>query len=204
MARQRSPVAHRDATDGGGSPQRHFGVAVFAGDVGVHILDVDAGLLGDQEAQTCGVKVGAGAEDLVCRQAGDLLGNMGCDVDRVGDEHVDGVRSNLHKTRNDGLEDIDGGTNQFETRLARLLTRTCGDDDHVGVAADFRIVGACDGHGRIEAGAVLHVEHFGFDTFLGDVFEHDLTCDATLSGSESESGADCTGTDDSELCGLDW
>lgn len=51
---------------------------------------------------------------------------------------------------------------------------------------------------------MLHVEYFGFDAFLGNVFEHDLTCDATLSGSESESGADCTGTDDSELCGLDW
>lgn len=88
--------------------------------------------------------------------------------------------------------------------LARLLARACGDDDHVGVTADLRIVGAIDGHGRIEAGAVLHVEHFGLDAFLGDVFEHDLTCDATLSSSESESGADCAGTDDSELCGLDW
>ena len=68
---------------------------MLAGDVGVHVLDVDAGLLGDQEAQTCGVKVGTGAEDLVCRQAGDLLGNMGCDINRVGDEHVDGVRSTL-------------------------------------------------------------------------------------------------------------
>ncbi len=73
VTRQRGPVAHRDATDGGGGPQRHFGVAVFASNVGVHVLDVDAGLLGDQEAQTCGVKVGTGAEDLVCRQAGDLL-----------------------------------------------------------------------------------------------------------------------------------
>ena len=31
-------------------------------------------------------------------------------------------------------------------------------DDHVRVTADFRIVAACDGHGRVEAGAVLHVE----------------------------------------------
>ena len=177
---------------------------MFAGDVGVHVLDVDAGLLRDQEAQTGGVEVGAGAEDLVGRQAGDLLGHVGGDVDRVGDEHVDGVRSDLHEARNDGLEDVDGGTDQLEAGLARLLARACGDDDHVGVTADLRIVGAIDGHGRIEAGAVLHVEHFGLDAFLGDVFEHDLTCDATLSSSESESGADGAGTDDSELCGLDW
>ena len=38
---------------------------MFASDVGVHVLDVDAGLLRDQEAQTGGVEVGAGAEDLV-------------------------------------------------------------------------------------------------------------------------------------------
>ena len=202
VTRQRGPVAHRDATDGGGGPQRHFGVAVFASNVGVHVLDVDAGLLGDQEAQTCGVKVGTGAEALVCRQAGDLLGNMGCDINRVGDEHVDGVRSDLHEARNDGLENVDGGTDQFETGLTRLLTRTCGDDDHVGVTADLRIVGAIDGHGRIEAGAVLHVEDFGFDMLLGDVFEDDLTGDTALGGGEGERGTDCAGTDDGELCGL--
>ena len=177
---------------------------MFAGDVCVDVLDVDAGLLGDQETQTCGIEVGAGTEDLVLRQTGNLLGDMGGDVDRVGDEHEDGVRGDLHETRNDGLEDVDGGTDELETGLARLLARTCGDDDHVRVTADFRIVAACDGHGRIEAGAVLHVEHFGLDTFLGDVFEHDLTGDTALGGGEGESGADCAGTDDSELCGLDW
>lgn len=63
---------------------------------------------------------------------------MGCDINRAGDEHVDGVRSDLHEARNDGSRMLDGGTDQFETGLTRLLTRTCGDDDHVGVAADFR------------------------------------------------------------------
>ena len=44
------------------SPQQDFGVAVLAGDVGVHVLDVDAGLLGNQEAQASGVQVGAGTK----------------------------------------------------------------------------------------------------------------------------------------------
>ena len=73
---------------------------------------------------------------------------MGSDVDRVGDEHVDGVRSHLDQVRHDGLEDVDGSANELKTRLTRLLTRTSGDDDHVGVAADLRIVGTVDGHGR--------------------------------------------------------
>lgn len=38
----------------------------------MHVLDVDAGLLGDQEVDVCGVKVGTGAEDLGLPQAGDL------------------------------------------------------------------------------------------------------------------------------------
>ena len=101
------------------------------------------------------------------------------------------------------LQDVDGGADELEAGLARLLARTCGDDDHVGVTADLRIVGTVDGHGRVEAGAVLHVEHFGLDALLGDVFEHDLTGDTALGGGEGESGADCAGTDDSELCGLD-
>ena len=121
---------------------------MLAGDVGVHVLDVDAGLLGNQEAQASGVQVGAGTEDLVLGQTGELLSHVGSDVDRVGDEHVDGVRSHLDQVRHDGLEDVDGSANELKTRLTRLLTRTSGDDDHVGVAADLRIVGTVDGHGR--------------------------------------------------------
>ena len=67
-----------------------------------------------------------------------------------------------------------------------------------------RIVGAVDGHGRVEAGAVLHVEHFGLDAFLGDVFEHDLASDATLGSGEGEGGANGTGTNNSKLRGLNW
>ena len=46
---------------------------MLASDVGVDVLDVDAGLLCDQEAQTRGIQVGAGTEDLVCRQAGEFF-----------------------------------------------------------------------------------------------------------------------------------
>ena len=48
MAGQRLPVAHRHAADGGRRPQRDLGITVLAGDVGMHVLDVDAGLLRDQ------------------------------------------------------------------------------------------------------------------------------------------------------------
>ena len=175
---------------------------MLAGDVGVHVLDVDAGLLGDQEAQTSRVQVGAGTEDLVGRQAGQLLAHVRDDVHRVGDEHVDGVRGDLHHVRDDGLHDVDGRAGEVEAGLAGLLTCTCGDDDHVGVTADLRVIGTVDGDSGVEAGAVLHVEDFGFDVLLGDVFEDDLTGDTALGGGEGERGTDCAGTDDGELCGL--
>ena len=92
---------------------------------------------------------------------------------------------------------------QLETGLSRLLARTCGDDDHIGVAANLRIVGTVDGHGRVQAGAVLHIEHFGLHALLGDIFEHDLAGNATLGGCEGEGGTDCAGTDNSKLRGLD-
>ena len=182
--------------------EAHSGTTVLAGDVGMHVLDVDAGLLGDQEAQTSGVQVGARAEDLVLRQTGDLLSHMGGDVDRVGDEHVDSVRSHLDKVRHNGLENVDSGANELKTRLARLLARASGDDDHVGVAADLRIVGTGDGHSRVEAGAVLHVEHLGLHALLGDVLEHDLASDATLCSGKGKSRANGTGTNNSKLRGL--
>ena len=57
MARQCLPIAHRNAADGGGGPQRDLGIAVLTGDVCVHVLDVHTGLLGDEEAQTSRVEV---------------------------------------------------------------------------------------------------------------------------------------------------
>ena len=75
--------------------------------------------------------------------------------------------------------------------------------DHVGVAADLRIVGTVDGHGRVEAGAMLHVEHFGFHALLGDVFKHDLASDATLGSGEGEGGANGTGTNNAITTDID-
>lgn len=110
----------------------------------------------------------------------------------------------LMRFGDDRLHDVDRGAGQIQTGLARLLARTCGDDHHVGVTADLRIVGAVDRHGREEAGAVLHVEHFGFDALLCDVFQHDLTGDATFRRGEGEGGADGAGADDGKLCRLNW
>ena len=202
MAGQRLPVAHRHAADGGRRPQRDLGITVLAGDVGMHVLDVDAGLLRDQEAQTGGVQIGAGTEHLIGRQAGQLERDMGDDIHRVGDEHIDGVGCHIHHARNDGLHDVDGCTGKIETGLPGLLTGACGDDDHVGVTADLHVVGTLQGDGREEAGAVLHIEHLGLDAVLGDVLEDDLSSHTALGGGEGQRGADGSGTDDGELCGL--
>ena len=159
---------------------------MFAGDVRVHVLHVHAGLLRDQEAQTSGIKVRAGTEHLVGRQAGQLHGHVGDDIHRVRDEHINRVRGDLHHVRDDGLHDVDGRACKIEAGLARLLASARGDDDHVGVTADLNIVGTVDGDGRIEAGAVLHVEHLGLDTLLGDVLENDFARNATLGGREGK------------------
>lgn len=87
---------------------------MLTGDVCMHVLDIHTGLLGDEEAQTSRVEVGAGAEHTRCRQTRELHGDMGDDVHRVGDEHVDRVRGDLEHVRDDRLHDVDRGTGEIE------------------------------------------------------------------------------------------
>ena len=84
-------VRQRHAADGRVADQRHHVVAVAAERHGVHVLDGDAELLGEEVAEAGRVEHAGHADDLVLRQAGGLLQRPDHRVERVGDADDEGV-----------------------------------------------------------------------------------------------------------------
>ena len=84
-------VHDRGAADRRRRPQHRLGVAVLADDDRVDAGHAHAEALGEHVAQPGRVEHGAAADHPAVRQARQLLGHVRHDVDRVGDEQVDGV-----------------------------------------------------------------------------------------------------------------
>ena len=165
------PLQQRDRADARRPPQRQLGVAVLAGDVRVHVLHRDPGVLRDEVAQPGRVQDGAGPEQLRRRQAGDLERRVGDHVDGVGHHHVDGVRRHLDEGRQDLADEPDGGLREVEARLAGLLLGAGREHDDVGVGAHRDVVGADHLGHRHELDAVPEVQRLGLDLRRVDVVE---------------------------------
>ena len=117
LARRQRP-ADRDAADRARRPGDELRVAVLAQHVRVDGRGRHARVLGQQPAQPDRVEEGAGADDLVPRQAGDLLREVGQDVDRVGDEEEDGVRFERLHVRDATVEDLEVAADEVDAGLA--------------------------------------------------------------------------------------
>lgn len=125
------------ASDAGRRPDSDLLVTVITNDISVDrgLGDLQSGLDGDAEADR--VEVGAGSDDLVRGEAGELLGHAGEDVDGVGDEHENGSLLDGLETIQDGAENVFVTEDEFVTALAGLLAGTGCDDDDVGLTALF-------------------------------------------------------------------
>lgn len=76
----------QDAADVDTRPKRHGAVAVLASDIAVEGMRIDIEAIGEEPAEARGIKVGAGANDVVGRQAGELVDDVGERVNEVGDD----------------------------------------------------------------------------------------------------------------------
>ena len=194
-----APLGDRHTADLAGRPQRHLGISVLTGDVAVDVLGGRPGLQRDQVTHAGGVQDGAGAEDLILGQVGDLLGAVGHHVHRVGHRQEDRVGGDLDQLGQDLLHDAHGGSGELQAGLARLLLRTRGDGDDIGIATDLGIVRAGHGTGRGELNPLRDVEGLGLDLLLGDILQHDLAGDALGHAGVSERRSHGARADDRNL-----
>jgi hypothetical protein len=174
---------------------------VLAGDVGVHVLDGHAAVLGDQQPQPGAVKDRARPEHPLGRQARVLEGRVGDHVDRVGDQQQDGLGSDLQQLGDQRPGERDVGLGQLQAGLARLLLGPGGDHHQVGPAADLDVVGADDGGLGDELEPVVEVQHLGPGLGGVDVVQGDGPADPADQAGVGERGPDAAGAHDRDLGG---
>ena len=123
------------------------------------VLSVDVEVVGDEEAEAGGVEIGAGADDAVGGEAGELPGDVGEDVDGVGDDHEDGIAGVAREGRDDLAEECDVAVDEVQAGLAGDLAGAGGDDAEVGAGRHGVVDGGVDLGAGEEGGGVLQVQH---------------------------------------------
>ena len=66
---------------------------MFAVNIRMNILEVDRVIFSDSGTETGGIEDCTGTEDLIFRQAGDLIEGIGQDINRVSDDDIDCIRA---------------------------------------------------------------------------------------------------------------
>ena len=133
----------REAVHRGRRPDRQHAVAVFAEDHGAHLRGGELQFRGDERAEARAVEHGAETDDLLPREAEAFGGELGEDVDRIGNNEDDGAlfQSGLLEAVEDAVEESDVAVDEIETGFVRLAAESGGDADEVGRRAVG--VGAC-------------------------------------------------------------
>ena len=194
--------AQGDAADGSGGEHGQFGVAVLADDVGVDGRRGDVEVSAQVVPPARGVQDGAGADDLVCRQAGLLPGDVGEHVDWVGGHEVDAVEAVGHDVAVDGFADGGVAGDKVDASLAVALGHAGAVDHERGVAAVLvrahRDVHVLAG----ERDGVVEVLHLGPDEVLVEVDDGQVVGQSLVKKGVCVGGADSAGADENNLVAL--
>ena len=125
-------VGQRNAGDRGIAHRGDHVVAVAAEHEGGDVLDRDLELVGEEITEARGVQHAGHADDLVGRQARELLQRPDHRVERVGDADDEGVGGMRLDARADGLHDFEIDADEVIAAHAGLARHAGGHDDDVG------------------------------------------------------------------------
>ena len=114
--RRPGKIGERNARDGRRLQTGHRTVAVLGDDVGMNALGIDAEMLTQKEPEPCRVEDRPRPEDMARRQAREVGGDLGEDVDRVR-RHQDHARSDW---RDDPGHDVADHRRVFPSRSSRV------------------------------------------------------------------------------------
>lgn len=195
------PLLEGEVADVGAAPEGDFGVAMFAGDVGMDVLDGDFEVFGDEESESGAVEDGAAAEDSFGVEAADFECGVGEDIDGIADHEEDGCGGELEEFGEGLAADVDVGGGEVQASLSGFLLGAGGEDDDIGVLGEGEVIAADDGGHGHELHAVVEVEDFSVDLLAVDVMEGDLLGDAADEAGIGDGGADAAGSDDGDFVG---
>lgn len=149
---------------------------MFTENIGMNVLLRNVKVAGKSETQTRGIQRGAGADDLVFRDAGDFHEHVGDDVHRIADDDVQRVRCGLCDVRCNAFDDVDIRLRQFKARLTGFSGHAGRNDDDVGVLC-ILVISRFNGNRVAEAGTLNDIHHFALCLLLVDVDQDNLRCD---------------------------
>ena len=178
-----------------------LGVAVLAEDIGAEVVRVDGEFGGHEGAEAGGVEEGAGADDTLRREVGELEGVPGHGVDGVSDDDEDGVGVGAGERGDQVAEEGDVGG---EDAGAGGVGRAGGggaDDDDVGVAEVGEIGGGDAGGVGGKSAGVLEVGGFAVGDDTAAVDEDEFVGEALEDDGVGDGGAYLADADDGDFHG---
>jgi len=167
--------------------------------VDLYVLGVDVEVIGDEETEARGVQIGARPNDPVGGETGKLPGDVGEDVDRVGNDEESGGGGVTNKRGYDGAEEGKVPLEQVEAGLTGDLAGAGGDDAEIGAGSDGRVSGGVDLGAGEEGGGVLEVEHLAAELVGVGIDEDELVGEVLGEDGLSDGHSDVTNSDDGDL-----
>jgi len=156
-------------------------------------------VIGDEETEARGIQIGARPDDPVGGETGKLPGDVGEDVDGVGNDEESGAGGVTNEGGYDGAEEGEVSLEQVEAGLAGDLAGAGGDDAEIGAGGDGRVGGGVDLGAGKEGGGVLEVEHLAAELVGVGVDEDELVGEVLSEDGLSDGHSDVTDADDGYL-----
>lgn len=156
-------------------------------------------MVGDQESESGRVEIRARSDDPVGGEAGELPGNVGEDINRVGDDEQDGIGRVVGEAWDDVGEERQVPLEQVEAGLAGDLAGAGGDDAEIGSGGDGVVDGGEDAGAGEEGGGVLEIEHLAAELVRLGVEEGELVREVLGEDGLCDGHADIAGAYDGDL-----
>ena len=174
---------------------------MFAGNIGMHVLESDTAVTGDQVTETGAIEDRAGADDAIGWEAGDGEGYFADHVDGVGDHEQDSVGGDPDDFGEEFCADGSVCLGQVEAGLAWLLFGSRCHDDNVGILENLDVIGTVEGGCGSEEEAMVEVENLCIDLRTDDIKKADLVGDAANHGRIGNGGSDAACANDADFGG---
>ena len=172
---------------------------MLAENVGVHVLLGNGQVLGDAGTQAGGIQQGAGTDDALLRDAGDLAENVSQDIHGVGHDDVGGIGADRGDLGHDALEDVDVGIDQIDTGLAGLAAHAGGDDNDIAALSGIIVAGVYVYRLAEQRRALMDVHGLAHRLIFVDIDDHDFVGDVLERKCKSGCRTYGTGADHCDL-----
>ena len=154
--------------------------------------------LGQTGTKSRGVENRTGTDNLILRNAGELVECIGHNIDRVADDDVDCLRSIHRNLGRDVLHNVDIGLSKLKSRLTGLSRNAGCNDDDIG-AHGVAVITCDNAHGTEERSALKNIHGLALSLLLVHINQNDVRCGTVGCESECDRRSDASRANDSNL-----